>query len=332
MSAAVAALLVGDLDCGFGSGGLGPGVDEGNGADAAGAQESGAGDAVGNGDAAGTTDSPPSGDAATTGDAPSASDGSACLASLPGGWSVSQVEQAATAPCPDGTAAAIGIVSPTPGPGACTCGCAVTPAPTCQWGNVVTKVDFSNCTNNGVTVAGDGSCTSFNGGPLAGTAAAFAEPPQGGACTSSTHTDPTAIVGTKVGVCPASAAQAESVCSGMSAVGFAACIVHDGMLSCPVGPFVHASVAYDDPPMVVCSPCGACTFQATCSGIVTAYSDTQCQTPVESLPADGVCYAMNRAGSFVQSADYSATAMTGCTPGTSAASLVTSGPRTICCR
>jgi hypothetical protein len=117
--------------------------------------------------------------------------------------------------------------------------------------------------------------------------------------------------------------------------GFAACIAKSGETTCPTGtPFMHSYVV-EDTVMLQCAPCSACTLMTTCSNIVLqGFSDSACRARIGSVAVDGGCNTValdNYPANFV-ALEYTATASSTCTPGSSTPTPQLTNPRTICCR
>jgi hypothetical protein len=330
----------------------------GGGADAqpiADANHSDAGDAPGanaNGVDTGALDAPGTdgllpatdggGDAAS--DGPSAADGAPSCANTPSGWTVAIYDlNSNTNPCPPSFTAHDVSGPPTVGSTACSCTCSVTQAASCTQGTLSVTSGSAGGPCNGTTwskaLTGPG-CTvlgpSFSltvTGPHNDQATPLA--PQGGACTDMVQTDPARVSAPAARYCDVPAANADSVCNGTVPSGFAACIAKSGETTCPSGtPFMHSYVV-EDSVMLQCAPCSACTLMTTCSNIILqGFRDSMCKARIGSVAVDGGCNTValdNYPANFV-ALEYTATASSTCTPGSSTPTPQLTNPRTICCR
>lgn len=129
--------------------------------------------------------------------------------------------------------------------------------------------------------------------------------------------------------------RAESICRGETAVGFASCILHDGDVACPEGPFAKRSLA-GDRASVACSGCTTCDTTLACtSPTIRYYNDSACKTETASRVVDGMCnpVASGATGNPFTHLRYDAKVESTCTTSPPASSVVTfDRPRTLCCR
>jgi hypothetical protein len=343
-SLVVVALVAGATGCGLdmrGLGGAAPGDASTTtdaplpvGADGGSGSSGGPGDDGGSG--SGGTDSGGGESEASTPDA----DASACVASLPSGWSLVAYETS-RATCPGGYGPHDAIAGATPGAGACVCNCTVATQPSCTQGTLVTQWSSTGaspgpCVNAGVQMPVSGSgCTNL---PAAGQLAqGFSASPfasTGGACTAAVHADPSKVAKDAVRTCAVPQSAADAVCSGSPPAGFSACIAAPGDVPCPAGPFAVRTVIQDDVELV-CAACGACSVSAACANAqVKFYSDPQCGTVVTQLPCNATCVDTGAASSKqVAAFEYTAQVQASCQASPSgAASLNPVKPQTLCCR
>jgi hypothetical protein len=265
-----------------------------------------------------------------------------CLGSIPAGWTVALLGVGAAA-CPAAFAQHDVYGPPVAAAGACSCACSVTQSGDCTTGTVSVAAGMpplrGSCTTNlfSAQIAGSG-CTPLDGVVLVGgmlhlqTAALD---PVGGSCTGSVTPDPTGLSTPRARYCDVPEASAESVCAGVVSSGFVACIAADGDVPCPeTTPFVNPS-SVGDGATLTCSACSPCSATTTCANAtLTTFRDPTC-APSRSLQitADGTCSAAGQGGqTFVSAIEYSATASTSCTPGSSAATARLANARTLCCR
>jgi hypothetical protein len=324
-----AALLGGVTGCGLGLSGLAPvGASGDGGAGQDGGNPSGGGDASSN---------------ETSGGDASSDTTASCAMALPSGWTLVAYETSRAA-CPAG----LGMAHPevaeaTIAAGACACSCSITTPPTCDVGTLATQwtesaaSPSSACPNAGPQLAINGATcvplSSFSEGPPAGFSAEPI-PFAGGACTGVVMPDPTKLSLSLVQYCDVPAASAEDVCEGTVPSGFSACIVADGNVPCPSGPFT-TQLEVDDGDELVCPTCDSCTVTGACgSPQVTFFSNGNCTGPIGALACTGLCEGSGLLGDGnVGGAEYSAQVQAACsasssgTPGVSPA-----GPHTLCCR
>jgi hypothetical protein len=327
-----AALLGGVTGCGLGLSGLGPAGTSGDG----GAAQDGSNTSSGGGDAGANE--------ASGGDASSDTTAS-CAMALPTGWTLVAYETGRAA-CPAG----LGMAHPeyagaTVSAGACTCACNVTTQPTCDVGTLSTQwtqtaaSPSSPCPNTGGQIAFDGpGCVSLPGNASVPQGfSAEALPPAGGMCTGVVMPDPTKLSLTPAQYCDVPAASAEAVCEGTTPSGFTACIVADGNVPCPSGPFTM-QLEVDDGDELVCPTCDACSVTGSCANAqVTFFSDGSCtgKGMIGTLPCTGLCAGTGNlpAGGNVGGAEYSAQVQATCSASSSGTPGVSpSGPHTLCCR
>jgi hypothetical protein len=274
-------------------------------------------------------------------DGPSTSDGpSLCTTTIPSGWTVA-IYDLNSNPCPANFTIHDISGQPTVGSAACSCTCSVAQPATCAQGtlSVTSGSPGAPCTSTGFSKALTGSGCTVLGVSLSVTGPhsdqAIPLTAQGGVCTDTVQSDPTQVTAAAGRYCDVPAAHAESVCSGTVPSGFAACIATGGQTACPSGtPFVHSYVV-EDSVTLQCAPCSACTLMTTCSNaILRGFSDSMCRSPVGSVPVDGGCnpVMLYNYPASVLAVDYTATAASTCTPGTSTPTAQPTNPRTLCCR
>jgi hypothetical protein len=227
--------------------------------------------------------------------------------------------------------------------GACGCGCNMTTQPTCdvgtlamQWAQGLVSPN-SPCPNQGesVTLAGSG-CTQL---PTAGQLQpGFSAEPvilAGGACAGVVKPDPTKLSKPAVRYCDVPSASAAAVCAGTPPSGFSTCIVADGNVACPAGPFTM-QLEVDDDDELVCPSCDMCAVTGSCgSPQVTFFSDGTCRNVVATLPCNSRCGATPAlsGSNDVVAIEYAAQVQSGCAATASGAPGVSpSGPHTLCCR
>jgi hypothetical protein len=280
--------------------------------------------------------------------APLPGDGSAaCARGIPSGWTLS-VYSPGRDPCPSNFTAHEVNAEPTVGPTACSCACSVSQQGDCLQG---TMTVFGSENGNGnscstelftMDISGTGCLTApQNSGPvsLPMHMQATPLPPQGGTCSGTSQLDTTQVSTPAARYCDVPGASADAVCNGAVPSGFAVCIATSGVTTCPLGtPFVQRHVV-EDGVMLQCSPCTACAVATTCtSPTITAYDNRACHnSPVASVQLDGACDSVSGQGRGqfpidAQGVEYTATATSTCTPGSSSAAAQLANPRTICCQ
>lgn len=279
------------------------------------------------------------GPAGVTPDAPSTS---ACLNAIPNGWSLVLYDLGTDA-CPSNFTAHDVLGATTIDPAACSCGCSVAQDGNCAQGTLTVHpsgggnsacdldagwskdLDGSGCTPLGVTL--------FVSGPHSDLSTPLVA--RGGNCADTIQADPTKLGASGARYCDVPSASADSVCNGSVSSGFAACIMAGGESACPSGsPFVHSYVV-EDSASLQCSSCAGCTVMTTCSNaVLTGFSDTACSNLVGSVGIDGGCNPanLNVSPAPLVAVEYTASAASLCTPGTSTPSAQLVNPRTVCCR
>jgi hypothetical protein len=268
---------------------------------------------------------------------------SACVSAIPNGWSLI-IYDLGTDSCPPTFPAHDVAGTTTIEAGACSCNCTVTQNGGCALGtlNVHPSVGNGACdldagwskdlNGTGCTVLG---VTLSVAGPHSDQATPL--PGQGGTCSDAPQADQTKIAAAPTRYCEVPPPGADSVCNGTVPSGFAACIMRNGQTTCPSGtPFVHGYLV-EDGAALQCSSCAGCTVTTTCSNAtLTGFSDMACspQSLVGSVDIDGGCNPANLTTypSSLVAIEYSATASSTCTPGSSTPSAKLTNPRTICCR
>jgi len=289
----------------------------------------------------GMSDGSPYGGSDAAGDGVSAS---ACGSGIPSGWSLVIYDLGPDA-CPADYGAHDVSGSATLQTGACSCACSVSQNGDCEHGALLVHPSAGGNTScaldGGWSRDLSGSaCTVLNGmlfvsGPHSDQVSPLA--PEGGACSDMAQTDPTKITVAPARYCDVPSSQADAVCNGTVPSGFAACIMASGETTCPSGtPFVHSYVV-EDSAALQCSSCAGCSVMTTCSNItLTGFADTSCSTQnlVAQVGVDGGCNAVNlfTYPAPIAAVEYTATASSSCTPGTSTSGVQLANPSTICCR
>jgi hypothetical protein len=269
--------------------------------------------------------------ASGTGGVPDAGCPERCSEATPPGWDRIGVLADSTADCPAGTLAVERKENPIASERACPCvSCTVDEPPECAVGTIPTFFGGQACTTTGVVLdnPNDGACDVFQGGGILQSYFKATPPPpsSAGTCSSVATPDDAAVSATAVRLCVATC---EGSLCGVS--GVTDCIAADGDVGCPSGPFesrrvVAASVS------VSCASC-PCTVSATCSGVLTCYSDQSCAEQVAALPVDGTCNATGANQVPIGSYAYAATAQASCTNEPfAAATIVVEDVQTVCCK
>lgn len=330
-----AALLGGVTGCGLGLSGLAPAGTLGDG----GAGQDG-GNTSSDGDVCTVTGAC---DGGGTGGEGSSEASASCSMALPAGWTLVAYETGRAA-CP----ASLGMAHPeyaeaTLTAGACSCGCNVTTQPTCDVGTLSTQwtqgasSQNSPCPNAGgqFSINGPGCVPVPGGVALPQGFSAEPVPFVGGTCAGVVVPDPTKLALSPVQYCDVPAASAEAVCEGTTPSGFSACIVADGNVPCPAGPFAM-QLEVDDDDELLCPTCDACTVTGSCgSAQVTFFSDAKCTGAIGVLPCTGLCAGTGdlSGDGNVGGAEYSAQVQAACSASSSGTPGVSpSGPHTLCCR
>jgi hypothetical protein len=280
-------------------------------------------------------DSFSSGQPDTGGDGGSPSAG--CVASLEPGWAVVASSESASALCPASQSQLLVVSDAVAGTDACTCACNETKPASCGSGTLVfTTGDACTDPQGGFVIPSPSACVAFAGG--SGTVApkgkATPLPTTKADCAPALATKPEAVTTTQRRLCIGTGDGAESLCRGEAPVGFAGCIVHDGDVACPAGPF-SKRIPAGERATLACAGCTTCETTLTCSAAVARfYNDPACATEVGSRPVNGQCASSaNGGGAPFTHLRYDSTASSTCTstpPAT--ATIAYEGRRTLCCR
>jgi hypothetical protein len=268
----------------------------------------------------------------------------ACVSAIPHGWSLVIYDLGAD-PCPANFASHDVSGPATIQAGACSCGCSVSQPGNCAQGTLIVHPSGganSSCdADGGWSKALDGSACTVLGvtlyvqGPHSDLIVPLTA--QGGTCSDTTQADSSKLVTTPTRYCEVPSPEADSICNGTVPSGFASCIQTSGATTCPSGSvFAHPYVV-EDSATLQCPSCAGCTVATTCTNATLAgFSDMGCsaQGLIGSVGADGGCNSVNLASypASLVAIEYSATASSTCTSGSSAPSAQLTNPRTICCR
>lgn len=263
-----------------------------------------------------------------------------CPTAVTAGWTRVGLAASAATSCPSGYNPFDGIESPTAPPSACTCGaCAITTAPSCASGAVVSTIDNSSgaamCNNAGATANNTtaGACLSWGGSVSLAKHIESAPPAStGGACTSAGVANRGAVVTVAARECTPSAAACEATLCGADA-GVNECIAKNGDQACPPGPFATKHLVGSDFTLA-CSACG-CATSATCKGTLVVATDNACTANTVDLVVDGTCRTPPSVGGsygFYKYVGALNTQACNTTTASGATVGVTASPRTICCR
>jgi hypothetical protein len=262
----------------------------------------------------------------------------ACTSTVPTGWSVALYETGDAA-CPaDSPGSHDAVSGGDAGAGACTCSCTTGGPVSCQTGllQIAGGTGSSACGGPTMSVAVDAEFCAPLPKPVA-MPAYMAVPtiPPSGPCMASVATDLADLTKNDVRWCDVPDGGAESVCAGSAPVGFSACIVHAGAVSCPAGPFVPRALVSDDV-ILSCSPCSSCAITGSCgSATVAFFTDMGCNDAVIGMNADGTCSPTEVANVSVGSVLYNASIADagGCVGGGTSATVSPTGTTTtVCCR
>lgn len=269
--------------------------------------------------------------------------GCTCIASPGAGWSIVAFDPVSRSSCPAGYGTPTDvIVDPTSfGPSTCTCVCDVTALPSCVSGTVtIAYGSGGTCTSGGggFDVA-DGGCVATSFPFAAADHSATLLPPSGGSCTPMVTETPPSPGGGLGKMCTATGATsgcgAGQQCAPDGNSLFTVCVAHAGSVGCPGGYTKKHTVGTD----ITGGGCGACSCApptATCSGATfSVFADSQCASPIASLPADGACHAVTGGADAGASFQYSATTTNvACTPPTQpqpTGNSTLTNATTVCC-
>ena len=200
---------------------------------------------------------------------------------------------------------------------------------TCTTGPLVSKYSSDTaCGGTGSNIdANGGACFAFNGQFISTYAAMLPPPAVPGSC-SAPGVGKKASVTSKAGrICaPRAGGCLDATCASGSSL--AACFATDGDVQCPPSAPKRHVVGADF--TLSCAAC-TCTTQATCSGMVTFYSGSNCTGTTRTLQTS-VCTQVNQA-SFLTTKWAGTVASQTCTNVTPAATATAAltGTKTVCC-
>lgn len=271
----------------------------------------------------------------------------ACTSGLEAGWSPVAFATSTTAACPNDYLSADVVTNASLADGACSCTCTTSTSdpPSCAHGNMASATGMNNCAAGGTIPVADTNCT-VNPFPFKVDTSLdvklTAVPFYAGSCTAAVAKDTSKVISTAARVCTPPPACNETVCAGDVPNGFAACIAHDGDVTCPAaGPFVNKTLAGVSADLT-CGGCTSCTNSATCgAATVRIYGDASCAQQFAERAADNVCGpltftmpAPGPGGRDVVAVKYDVTmGPVSCSATAGATSDVAlAQPRTICCR
>jgi hypothetical protein len=273
-----------------------------------------------------------SGGSSSSGSSSSSSSGGGACPAAPSGWAHVGVPADPQTPCPSGDTQEDLVDHVVTAPGVCACTCAISQHQSCANGNYDTYYD-----------QGDGKCGTKASGQLSNSPAGGCDdqgftfsigphfkatppgPTGGGSCSATVNLDSSKITKVAARLCsPASA-------SDCAAAPLADCIVSNGDLACPAGPYATKRSVSGDVG-VTCGSCGACSVSTTCKGTIVFGGTSSCNGP--SVPADNTCYPVPNTTNLRYARYTGTTAGESCTYGTSSPApvLAPTGVQTVCCR
>jgi hypothetical protein len=226
--------------------------------------------------------------------------GGTCASAAPAGWSGPFAINTASPPndgqlCPPGwDAGPFGGIGLDAAAASCNCDC-VAGAASCTIS--VSYYGDQGCTTPVITGASDGGCDDLATGMGHGFVRAVGMP-TGASCTpQENYVVPAATWATASVMCapPVVADQcADGPCVPPPPPGFADawCVVADGDVPCPAGPYdVRTVMASGVDDTRACTPCGCDLAGAVqCTGEIVEYTDLFCIVPVGTVPIDGECH------------------------------------------
>lgn len=175
---------------------------------------------------------------------------------------------------------------------ACSCDqCEITSEPSCTEGEVTTYFgDNGACGTAGLVLANanPGQCTQLgtNGGTLSKNFMATPPPPKGGTCSLKATLDDAKIDWVEGRMCvPTSEPCAMELCQGGGM--YAECLLRDGDNDCPPA-FPTKRPVLGDNHGVTCGEC-SCAVEATCTGKLEVFTDSNCSSGKLTLDVDDSC-------------------------------------------
>lgn len=289
------------------------------------------------GDAAPVATDAPAQDDAPAPPPPSCGMGTACVSALGAGWTPLAFASTQTSKCPQGWTRQDVIGDAVAGANACECTCGPDPndPPSCALGMLASQVGQGQCSQGGPTynVTGTGCSATLL---LGVTTLAQMTPLSAhvGKCVASPKPNPTKLTTRDERACVPPDACLDDVCQGISPVGFASCVVHDGDVQCPGAPWTNRTLIGSQAALA-CGGCAGCASALTCAdAILHYYVDPVCAVELATRKVDGNCngLASGLTGSSL-GFKYDVKATPQCTPGSAATTAVdVTGARTVCCR
>jgi hypothetical protein len=249
-------------------------------------------------------------------------------------------------PCPAQSTTYDVYEGPSASASACSCGCSLTSQPGCPGGSIALGYD-TNPGHNPLTCGSKGSALSTASGcstdPFAGPGYLAIDmaltPPAatGGTCAASGVAAPGNLTYAATDrVCaPSTLPCTGDECRPSFPLGYAVCIVNNGVQACPGAPFTHQHVV-GGAATFTCSN-GSCSCQVetgTCTGTVTFYPNAGCTGTAMPVAADGQCRDPMFTSDDLPSYTYAANPLSpSCAAaGTSTAQNVAlANPVTVCC-
>lgn len=264
-------------------------------------------------------------------------DSGACTGALAAGWTPVAFAASPTEVCPSNFIASELVFNPLAQVGACACSCNLTTQPACGLGAVSLAYGNSIGCGSGnlnYNVSVDGQCTDFGAGTFTEVAFHKWSKPSltPGTCAGGPVADGKKVSTTAARACVPPPTCAEDVCNGAVPSGFKSCVIHDGDVACPSGPFTAKSVTGTSTSLA-CAPCGACVVGGQCGvATVRSYGDSACTVLKDTDVADGNCNATLGAGGINHFTYVAPVQNVTCTAGISSSAVDLVGKRTVCCR
>lgn len=221
-------------------------------------------------------------------------DASACdRLDLDGGFRPVGIAQGNATSCPDGFGALV-LTKAAPITTTGTCGCVQTSStlPTCPTSfnlQLLAGDDPISCHVNEAPTQVSATCSQINN--MFGRA--FHEVPSmpgtNAACAASADKSGVQATPTAITICPPAGTCEDAVCEGQKLGALRSCIIADGDLPCPSGPFSDR-LPVGDALNVTCtgSTCTCSASNPLCNGQLQIFSDHDCTVPVVAFDA-GVC-------------------------------------------
>ena len=256
-----------------------------------------------------------------------------CGVNVPNGFTLVTSLDGRTTACPNGWTTKDVVANPMAAVDVCSCACNVTTQPDCTTGSILRHIDQTNgpmCNLNATTInVPNSGCNLLpNMIQASGWHYSATLAPSGGACSFDAKADPMKVMAREARICEVPATCQGAVCGAKNI-----CVTTPGDIACP--PTFPMKQVVGATATVECSACAACKLAATCTGTLSLYTDTQCNSGKTNYPVDGTCNtnpSINTLfSSFIFQGSVGKVDCTGPAP-TSTGTAKLAQPTTVCCQ